>query len=436
MTFFVAWIFLCIWNLSLVDSFVPYLTEKTMITAPREAVSKSSSAEHHEASSMLEAAHAENSIQRSLASSYLIEVQSPNNQEERWSLTPIQSGIVNGVSTDEALPSEGALAAKALQASPTTKEARAGKACSLVCKVQGNSIVGSSNHGDDTIDATLVAVLLRIMAQRLVAARQAKKERPSWTVTLPGETDICFNNDNTEEFVRILFSPITDTNNVELVEMVTQTGEALGVLPRPLVHSYNLLHRGIGMVVCRDTDTATQELYVHRRTDTKRIFPGLYDMFVGGVSCAGEGARTTAQREVSEELGLKRGLVDETALSDPLFSCIACTSYNRCLVTVFSYTFDGTQDEISWQEEEVAWGDFVPYDDIVESARLCIERMVESKTWPGSTTPYALRRAQKGRTTDTTQTAIGENEVWKTFDYVPDGLLVWEAWLRWRDGNL
>lgn len=49
-------------------------------------------------------------------------------------------------------------------------------------------------------------------------------------------------------------------------------------------------------------------VYVHRRTSTKRIFPSLYDMFVGGVSTRGEQSRLTAAREVAEELGLTRGL--------------------------------------------------------------------------------------------------------------------------------
>jgi hypothetical protein len=41
---------------------------------------------------------------------------------------------------------------------------------------------------------------------------------------------------------------------------------------------------------------------------TKRIFPSLYNMFVGGASCWGKGARMTVAQEVAEELGLKHAI--------------------------------------------------------------------------------------------------------------------------------
>ena len=157
----------------------------------------------------------------------------------------------------------------------------------------------------------------------------------------------------------------------------------LGSVPRPLVHRLNLLHRGVGVLVFRDRhimeyddneddkDGRTPpDVYCHRRTETKRIFPSLYDMFVGGVSTSGETSISTAAREVLEELGLEHGLkeniidcqscsspsssstekVSEAAdttgergdegeredresttniLSPPLFKCTVCMSYNR-----------------------------------------------------------------------------------------------------------
>ncbi len=83
-------------------------------------------------------------------------------------------------------------------------------------------------------------------------------------------------------------------------------------------------------------------VYMHRRTTLKRIFPSLYDMFVGGLSCRGEGARITAAREVAEELGLRRAMDfvfvkvggetmtagENDPLSEKLFKCTVCTVYN------------------------------------------------------------------------------------------------------------
>ena len=123
----------------------------------------------------------------------------------------------------------------------------------------------------------------------------------------------------------------SSSSRPEIVEMVDSRGRVLGMVPRPLVHQHNLLHRGIGVLVTKDrpimrpkvvqhlqqrhlppdkngnnnnNSEQQPDLYCHRRTDDKRIFPSLYDMFVGGVSLAGEDAATTARREVAEELGL------------------------------------------------------------------------------------------------------------------------------------
>ncbi len=78
----------------------------------------------------------------------------------------------------------------------------------------------------------------------------------------------------------------------------------------------------------------------------------------------------TAVREVAEELGLRRAMAfvfgkgggetltaaENDPLSEKLFKC---TVYNRCVVAMFTYTTcDG--ENITWQEEEMAWGDYVP----------------------------------------------------------------------------
>merc|ERR1712194_483132 len=156
-------------------------------------------------------------------------------------------------------------------------------------------------------------------------------------------------------------------------------------------------------------------------------------MFVGGVSLSGEDSKLTAAREVAEELGLSRALDDQgppnhDALLDPLFTCVVCTSYNRCVVTVFQYTVrDPSVETVSWQEEEVAWGDFVPYEIVEAASDLSIQRLVSKEEWPGMLP--AIQSKRKG--------GIPPNEgydhdEWATWDFVPDGLLVWEAWLRWR----
>jgi hypothetical protein len=159
--------------------------------------------------------------------------------------------------------------------------------------------------------------------------------------------------------VRRLFASMNDPrySEAELVDMVDREGRVLGSLPRPYVHAWNILHRGIGLIVAMDEDRSSEGgrapiVYMHRRTTMKRIFPSLYDRFVGGVSCQGEGARMTAAREVAEELGLRRAIDfvfgkgggetmtagENDPLSEKLFKCTVSTVYNRCVVAMFTYT--------------------------------------------------------------------------------------------------
>ena len=148
-------------------------------------------------------------------------------------------------------------------------------------------------------------------------------------------------------------------------------------------------------------------------------------MFVGGVALAGESSELTARREVSEELGLIQAMKENNdRLSDRLFTCVVCTAYNRCVVDFFTYTMDTASETTSWQEEEVAWGDFVPYKVVQAAADLSIQRLVDRKEWPGRYPPILSEVNDVSSEDDAA-------EQWKKWDFVPDGLLVWEAWLEY-----
>ena len=222
--------------------------------------------------------------------------------------------------------------------------------------------------------------------------------------------------------------------------MVDRDGAVLGVVPRKLVHKFNLLHRGIGMFVTKDkpidmrSSQHQPDLYCHRRTDSKRIFPSLYDMFVGGVSLAGEDATVTARREVAEELGLVGALegIQESKtcsqLSDRLLRCVVSTGYNRCVVDLFCYTMDTANEHVMWQKEEVVWGSFVPYCIVEAAADRSIMRLAATNDWPGLYPP--IQSPRQGDSPADAALDVQDMVDWKTFDFVPDGLLVWEAWLR------
>ena len=68
----------------------------------------------------------------------------------------------------------------------------------------------------------------------------------------------------------------------ELLDVVDELDRVVGQATRREVRAGKLLHR-FSSVLCRDP---AGRLYVHRRTDDKDVYPGMYDMTAGGVLAA------------------------------------------------------------------------------------------------------------------------------------------------------
>jgi isopentenyldiphosphate isomerase len=409
------------------------------------------------ASSRSEEMEQSETVSLSLAGQYLVQCSFEDNQGT-WSLVPLSDAAIPTTMKDSSdgktYKSQGARAWAALHSPLGQPEPSLVLQCQCKDTDGGNGDIGTIRvtcTGDNTDSSTvnLVPVLSRLLLQWTIWQGQYLDVNKEWKLELPYDakcTDsgsspvasMTMNDWTSNGGIRKLFASFLDATivDVEMVEMVDRHGNALGILPRKLVHTHNLLHRGIGMFVTKDQHimssssssddkSAFPDLYVHRRTDTKRIFPSLYDMFVGGVSTAGEDLRTTACREVAEELGL----VEQSHLSeDPIFSCIVCTTYNRCLVTLYCYQMDTSREQVSWQEEEVAWGEFVPYVIVQAAADRSIQRFQAKGEWPGSEPP--IQSASQGAAP---ADVSHDSDDWMAWDFVPDGLLVWEAWLQWLD---
>ena len=78
-------------------------------------------------------------------------------------------------------------------------------------------------------------------------------------------------------------------------------GRVVGTAPRDVMHAENLPHGATAVLVRRSTG----EIYVHRRADTKDLWPGRHDCAAGGVLQAGEDPDEAATRELAEELGIE-----------------------------------------------------------------------------------------------------------------------------------
>lgn len=133
----------------------------------------------------------------------------------------------------------------------------------------------------------------------------------------------------------------------ELVPLYDAAGRPSGeVVPRREVRARNLRHAATAVVV----RNSAGEVYVHRRTDTKDVFPGRYDFAAGGVLQAGEEPYDAAVREAEEELGVSG--VALTSLGEGDYADEHTDYHSFC----FTCVYDGP---ITWQVEEVAWGAWV-----------------------------------------------------------------------------
>lgn len=134
----------------------------------------------------------------------------------------------------------------------------------------------------------------------------------------------------------------------EMVVIVDDENRVVGAAPRSKMRKERLPHRAVYVLVFNSAN----ELFVQKRTMSKDIYPGYYDIAAGGVVAANESYEQSAERELAEELG-----VSSVPLSF-LFDCRYEDEDNLVWGRVFACRYDG---RVILQEEEVASGRFMPF---------------------------------------------------------------------------
>lgn len=132
----------------------------------------------------------------------------------------------------------------------------------------------------------------------------------------------------------------------EIVLIVDRDNNETGSAPRHVMRTKGLPHRASYILVFNSAG----ELFVQKRTMSKDIYPGYYDIAAGGVVLAGESYDESAMRELAEELGIK-----DTDISSH-FTFLYEEGTNRVWGRVYSCTYDGN---LTLQKEEVESGFFL-----------------------------------------------------------------------------
>lgn len=109
------------------------------------------------------------------------------------------------------------------------------------------------------------------------------------------------------------------------MEWIDPDGRVLGVVSRRRMRAENLRHRSVGIVVL----SSDGRLLVHRRSDTKDLRPGWWDVMAGGVVAVGETDDVAAERELAEELGIEDVVLEPlgTGRWDDVDSMEVCALY-------------------------------------------------------------------------------------------------------------
>ncbi|KPA92634.1 MULTISPECIES: NUDIX hydrolase [Pseudomonas] len=144
-------------------------------------------------------------------------------------------------------------------------------------------------------------------------------------------------------------------SDAELIAWVDDDDRLQGSLARAELRERGLIGRGTYILLFNSAG----ELCVHRRTLSKAIYPGYWDVAAGGMVQADESYAESAARELEEELGVSG--VPLTAHERFFFD----QPGNRLWCAVFSAVWDGP---LRLQPEEVLEARFVAVDTAVEES--------------------------------------------------------------------
>lgn len=147
----------------------------------------------------------------------------------------------------------------------------------------------------------------------------------------------------------------------EIVDIVDEDDRVVGRASREQMRRQRLRHRSVYILLFNSKN----QIFVHQRTPTKDVYPGYWDVTLGGVVAAGESYEACAVRELAEEVGLRHVRLQEC------FPLRFEDEHNRINGMVFACVSDRP---LRLQAEEIVQGLWVEVREIeewIEKERFC-----------------------------------------------------------------
>jgi isopentenyldiphosphate isomerase len=143
----------------------------------------------------------------------------------------------------------------------------------------------------------------------------------------------------------------------ELVDVVDADDEVVATVTRRRMRAERLRHRAVFVVVT----SSDHLLLVHRRSDVKDLWPGRWDIAVGGVVAAGESWDAAARRELAEEVGV-------SAIPQPLHAGAYADPDVDLVARCYRVVHDGPVTFPDGEVAEARWVDRVGFDRLLATA--------------------------------------------------------------------
>lgn len=143
----------------------------------------------------------------------------------------------------------------------------------------------------------------------------------------------------------------TEMSEEEFVIIVDDENQEQMVVSRTIMRKQNLIHRSSFTAVFNSSG----KVLVLQRSHSKDLYPGLYEITCAGVVQPYESFDECALRELEEELDIKSPKLD---FMDIFYDE---NQLNRVWGSLYTTIWD---DELHFNEQEIAWGTFLPFSDI------------------------------------------------------------------------